>query len=110
MDEDDIRAELTAIRAEQRALGERVGQLLRLLEFPHVVPVLVYDRYGSRCEEEALVAGHDAEHEEPSLLEQAFRELEQMDERGDCAPIGVEIGGDLVKYGDLRDRFGATDW
>jgi hypothetical protein len=106
VDEDEIRTELAAIRAKQRELGERVGALTRLLSYPHVVPVLVYDRYGSRYEEDALVVGYDAETADRPLLEQAYRELEAMADYGECAPVGVSVGGDLMEHGDLRDRFG----
>lgn len=96
-----VRAELEEIRSQQRVLAERASRLLKLLSFPYVDPVLVYNRYGARHEVPAEASCLD----EDSPLRDAFDDLRAWDEDDYCAPIGVSVGGALIPYDELARRF-----
>lgn len=96
MNEVDIQAEIDDLSAEIEALSDHRAKLRKLLSFPLVMPVLVYWRYQQERRDDAW-AGDD--------LEGAYRLLAEMSDNGGCSPVGVEVGGALIKMDELDERF-----
>jgi hypothetical protein len=104
VNEDALRAELAKIRDQQRALATRAGEIMRLLSFPYVDPVLVFYRRGVEYEEE--LNAYIWEEETP--LEQALNRLRSWEEDDYCSPTGVTVGGEFISYEELQRRFAWT--
>ena len=102
--EDALSIELAEIREQQRALATRAGEILRLLSFPYVDPVLVFNRHGLRHDEEFYASTWDGD---PPVAV-AFNQLRTWQEEDYCSPIGVSVGGSMISYEDLFQRFVAT--
>jgi hypothetical protein len=100
MSDDPVADEITALRAQIEPLEERIRELRKRQEYPHVIPVQVFFRYHSERRED--YDWSDAWN----LLEAAYKGLEYMADDGQCSPVGVEVGGFLYKQNDLRERFG----
>ena len=93
--------ELDAIRIQQKQLMDRAGWLMRRVEtYPTVQPVLVAYHYGSEDRDEAFADETDAD---PLLG--AYEELLREADQGRCSPVGVEVGGALLKMDELAARY-----
>lgn len=95
MDEDAIRAELAEVRAQQKVLSDRAGQLRKLLSFPRVTPVRHAWRHHRRYEDWF----------EEDDLEAAYKFLRFAQDDGQCSPVGVSVGGAMLTMEELEKRF-----
>lgn len=105
MTEDEARDEIARLRAEISERTNRVAELRKLLSYPTVTPVQVCWRHGTQYRD-------DWEYtDEPNAMERAYRDLAYAEDHGYLSPIGVEVGGVLVKVDELQARFGdIVDW
>ena len=90
--ETELRSELAEVRAQQTQLAERASRLAAILSQPTVTPVLCFWQHHSYCEEDAF----------SDTVDEAFGELDGMEECGTASTVGVRVGGYLLTWAEGR--------
>lgn len=98
---DPVAVEIEELRAQVKALNERISYLHKLRSRPTVEPVLVYWRHQQKYEEPY----ETWEWEKKDPLRAAYESLEMQSDMGECSPEGVEVNGVFYDFDKLREMY-----